>query len=378
MQPPPARTAHPRELFVDWLRVFATGSVLLFHCARFFDREGWHVKNPDRSAGLSIFVGFTAQWMMPLFFILSAISIRHLLARCGNGSYVRERLRRLGVPFVFGTLVLIPPQVYIERSTQGNFRGSFFAFLPHYFDGWYGFGGNFAWMGLHLWYLEVLLVFSLLTLPLFRWIGRTATRDKIGRAAAFLGRPGRLYLLALPIAAMEWLVNLQPGGVGRRDFGGWSLLTYLVFFLLGFLIGTDSQFRTALERQRKVALALGIAAAAGLYILTSSGHPDRAWPVALVRAMNSWSWLTAILGFAGKHLDFDRPWLQRANEAVLPFYVLHQTAIVVLAYELINWQAGVSVKCVVLVVASLASILSTYILLIRRWRVFRFLFGMKP
>jgi hypothetical protein len=35
-----------REHFVDWLRVMATGIVLLFHCARFFDHEAWHVKNP--------------------------------------------------------------------------------------------------------------------------------------------------------------------------------------------------------------------------------------------------------------------------------------------------------------------------------------------
>jgi len=36
--------------------------------------------------------------------------------------------------------------------------GGFLAFLPHYFEGWYGFGGNFAWMGLHLWDLDRLRV----------------------------------------------------------------------------------------------------------------------------------------------------------------------------------------------------------------------------
>ena len=34
----------------------------------------------------------------------------------------------------------------------------------------YGFGGNFAWMGLHLWYLLMLFVFSGLMLPVFQWI----------------------------------------------------------------------------------------------------------------------------------------------------------------------------------------------------------------
>jgi glucan biosynthesis protein C len=378
MLPLTSGPAKPREHFVDWLRVFATGMVLLFHCARFFDAEGWHVKNPDRSTVLGVFVSFSVQWMMPLFFILSAISIRHALARRSNGQYMLERLRRLGVPFVFGTLVLIPPQVYIERATQGDFTGSFFAFLPHSFEGWYGFGGNFAWMGLHLWYLEVLLILSFLTLPVFRWLARPAMSQRIRTAATVLARPGAIYGLALPIAAMEMLVNLQPDGMGRRDFGGWSVLTYWVFFLLGYVIGSDRQFRAAAERQRHVALALGITAASALYALTTSGHSDRVWPLALLRAINSWSWLLVFLSYASKHLGFDRPSLRRANEAVLPFYVLHQTVIVVIAFLLMGWRAGVAMKYAALVVASLTIILSLYAFGIRRWGVTRFLFGMHP
>jgi surface polysaccharide O-acyltransferase-like enzyme len=351
---------------------------LLFHSARFFDPEDWHVKNPDRSPALGVFVGFSVQWMMPLFFILSAISIRHALARRSNGRYVRERFRRLGVPFVCGTFVLIPPQVYIERATHGDFAGSFFAFLPHYFDGWYGFGGNFAWMGLHLWYLEVLLILSFLTLPLFRWLARPAMSGRIKTAATFLARPGAIFLLALPVAAMEWLVNLQPDGIGRRDFGGWSVLTYVAFFLLGYLIGSDGQFRAAAERQRRVALLVGLVTVAILYGLLTSGHSDRSWPMALLRAVNSWSWLIALLGFASRYFDSDRPWLRQANEAVLPFYVLHQTVIVMIGFLLMGWRASVPVKYAVLVVASLALILSFYLFLIRRWGVTRILFGMNP
>lgn len=98
MQPPATATASPREHFVDWLRVFATGVVLFFHSARFFNPEDWHVKNPDRSEALGVFVEFSVQWMMPLFFILSAISIRHALARRSNSRYLLERLRRTGRP----------------------------------------------------------------------------------------------------------------------------------------------------------------------------------------------------------------------------------------------------------------------------------------
>jgi len=357
--------------------VFATGAVFVFHCARFFDPEDWHVKNPERSEALGILVGFLVQWLMPLFFILSAISIRHTLSRKPVLECVVDRIRRLGVPLVFGTLVLIPPQVYIERVTHGGFEGSFIDFLPHYFDGWYGFGGNFAWMGLHLWYLEVLLIFSLLALPLFRWMMRPKSMARIQSLAETTARQGTIYAVVVPIAAIEMLVNLQPAGVGRRDFGGWSLLTYAVFFLVGFVIGCDRRFRLAVERERKVVLVAGIAAAGLLYLLASIGYSDRWWPVALLRAVNAWSWLVAIMGFASVRMDSSSPFLVRANEAVLPFYVLHQTVIVTLAFLLIGWKAPIAAKYVVLAVGSLVVILAVYQGAIARFRILRFLFGMR-
>lgn len=351
--------------------------MFVFHCARFFNPEDWHVKNPERSEAMGVFVGFLIQWLMPLFFSLSAISIRHTLNRKSNGQYIIDRLRRLAVPLVFGTLVLIPPQVYIERITHGSFHGSFIAFLPHYFDGWYGFGGNFAWMGLHLWYLEALLIFSLVALPLFRWLMRPGTIARLQLVGKAMSKPGLIYTLALPVAAMELLVNLEPGGVGRRDFGGWSLLTYVVFFLAGFVIGCDRGFRSAMERHRAAALFRGIVASGVLYALTSAGYSDRWWPLAVVRAFNSWSWLIAIVGFGSARLDFPSPFLARANEAVLPFYVLHQTVIVILGFLLIGWKAPVAAKYIVLAIGSLAVILAVYRWLIWRWNILRFLFGMR-
>ena len=134
-----------REYDVDWLRVLGTLAVFIFHCNRFFDLEGWHVKNNELSVGAQYVTDFTSQWLMPLFFVLSAIATRHILKKRTPGGFLRERVSRLAVPFIAGTLVfLIPVQVYIERLSQGRFRGSLIDFYPHYFDGFYAFGGNFA------------------------------------------------------------------------------------------------------------------------------------------------------------------------------------------------------------------------------------------
>jgi len=245
-----------RRYDIDWLRVLAMLMIFFFHCARFFDRDGWQVKNPELSFGFTVFVAVVAQFIMPLFFLLSAMSAWYALGRRTNREYLGERFKRLVVPLIFGIFVIVPPQVYLERFSQGPFNGSFFGFLPHYFDGLYGFGGNFPWMGLHLWYLEMLFLFSLITLPLFRFLQTGSGQGFVSRVAGLCAKPGGALLFVIPIALMEMLVNIQPKGIGFRDFGGWSPLTYLVFFLLGAVMSADPRFRKGVERGMIPALAL--------------------------------------------------------------------------------------------------------------------------
>lgn len=361
----------------DWLTVSAMVGVFLFHCARFFNDEGWHVKNDQLSAGLSLFVAFVSQWLMSLFFVLSGMSARYSLAGRSSFSYLVNRFRRLAVPLAFGSLVVIAPvQVWVERVTQGRFQGSFWAFYPHYFDGMYAFGGNFAWTGLHLWYLEMLFLFSLITLPAFARLSRS------GQAAS---RPWPVVAAFLPVAplwAVEVLVNLRPDGIGMRAFGGWSPATYLVLFCLGFFFAAGPGRRVTLERARWSALAAALAASLLMFVIRPDvsvlGDAPAYLLRMLVRSLNCWSWLAAALGFAGRHLDHDGPVLRHAREAVLPFYILHQTFIVVWGYALAHWRVPVSVKYVVLATLSLSCILATYLLLVRPWNAVRVLFGLGP
>lgn len=366
-----------RRYDIDWLRIFAMIVIFLFHCARFFNNEDWHVKNNQLNFGMSVFVGIIAQWIMPLFFVLSAMSTYYALSYRKDKQYIGERFKRLVIPLMFGAFVLIPPQVYIERVTHSQFVGSFFEFFPHYFDGLYGFGGNFTWMGLHLWYLEFLFAFSLLMLPIFRYFRSKAMQDFICRAAVFFAKPGAVFLLAIPIGTIELLINLQPEGIGRRDFGGWSLLVYLVFFIVGYLVASDTQFKESIENHRIAAMAMGIITTTVGFFLLESGYSSRTYLFAFLRAFNSWFWLVAILGFGSKHFTFNNALLKYANEAVLPFYILHQTVIVILGYYIADWNGSVIIKYIVISTASFVLIIALYDLAIKRANTLRFLFGMK-
>jgi len=361
-----------RRYDIDWLRVLAMLMIFLFHSARFFNYEDWHVKNNQLDFGMSIFVEVVSQWIMPLFFILSAISVYYALDFRNNRSFINERFKRLVIPLVFGIFVLVPPQVYIERVSHSQFAGSFIQFFPHYFDGLYGLGGNFAWMGLHLWYLEMLFIFSLLTLPLFRFLRKETMRNFISQLAK---KPGIIFLLAIPIFFMELLVNLQPDGIGMRNFGGWSPFTYLVFFIIGYLVASNAQFMGSIEKNRNIALLLGVLMTITGFLLPEAG--SQMYFLESLRAFNSWFWLLAILGFGSKYLNFNNVLLKYSNEAVLPFYILHQTIIVIVGFYIASWDVGVISKYLILSTVSFAMIIALYDLVIKRAKVLRFLFGMK-
>jgi glucan biosynthesis protein C len=365
---------------IDWLRVLAMLSVFLFHCARYFDLEDWHVKNPQLSRGFSVFVGVLIQWIMPIFFVLAGQSSRFALNFRRSGQYLRERFKRLFIPLVFGIFILVPPQVYIERITHAQFLGTFFQFYPHYFDGFYGFGGNFAWMGLHLWFLLVLFLYSALTLPLLHILKGEKAGRLIGKLSLFFEKAGAILLWVFPLALADFLFH--PSGLGRRSLGGWNIFVYLVFFLYGYLLASNERFTRALEKQRVIFVALAaVTTLIGFWLRKSGFYPSFGslgyfW-ISFLRTFNSWVWVLAILGLGSVYLRFRSRFSMYASEAVLPFYILHQSIIVPIGFFLLGWSADVFVKYLVLGSVSFIIILLVYEFGVKRFALLRFLLGMK-
>ena len=164
-----AKGMKERRYDIDWLRVLAIVLVFFFHNARFYDPYPWHVKNAEHSFGMLLFVGLLSAWIMPLFFLLSGVGSWYALKSRAAGTYLRERVLRLLVPlYTVGIFILLPPQLYWERITNGQFSGSFLEFYPSYFKAFYfNLLPPFVlpWPG-HLWFLIFLFAISLFSLPL--------------------------------------------------------------------------------------------------------------------------------------------------------------------------------------------------------------------
>jgi hypothetical protein len=151
-------------------------------------------------------------------------------------------------------------------------------------------------------------------------------------------------------------------------------------FVTGFLIAFDLRYREAMERVRLISLVLGLLTTGLMFFfpvdLAPLGNFVRYSVTVFVRSSNSWFWLVAILGFGSRYLNFHNQVLRYAREAVLPFYILHQTVIVVIGFYIANWETSVMVKYLALSTSSFVVIMALYEWLIKRLNVLRFLFGM--
>jgi len=168
-------------------------------------------------------------------------------------------------------------------------------------------------------------------------------------------------------------------GVSKRR---WNIITYLLFFIFGYLLFASPRTIEIIKKLRWYSLAIGIASLTFIVIyISNSGNPEFGalmYDVGmLIQAIGTWGWLFAILGFGSLYLNRNNRFLSYANEAVLPFYVLHQTAIIVIGYYIVQWDIGISLKYFTIAISSFIAIMLIYECVVRRINILRFLFGMK-
>jgi glucan biosynthesis protein C len=365
-----------RVYYIDWLRVIAVLLLILFHSARVFDIwDPFYAKNATTSSFLSYSViTFLNQWQIPLLFLLAGASTWYALRIRSGRQYASERFKRLLLPFIFGILVIVPPQAYLARFQNPSYRLSYLQFLPDYFrirGDLSGYTGLFT--PAHLWFILFLVVFALVALPLFLYLRSESGEKHISRLAASTEKPGGLLWFLLPLVVAGAL----------PDLGGKNPFVYATLFVYGFVLVADERFQATLEHYRWAALVLSLITLAGIIVLeiVNLPTPKYSWGDILsylLRTSNTWFWLVTILGFGSRYLNRTNAFLRYAAEGSYPFYILHQTVIVIIGFFVVQGTESITVKYLLMVIASLAATTLLYDLVVKRTNLTRFLFGMKP
>lgn len=378
-----ANSKQERRYYLDWLRVFCVILLIYFHTAAIFyfgSLGEFYIRNERSSREMIAFVLFVHQWHMPLFFLLSGAASWFALEKRTAMQYITERCWRLFIPFVFGTLVLVPPEVYYRLLSNPNYHDSYFQFYPQFFNGIRPVG-NFEWG--HLWFLIYLFTFSMLALPLFMYL-KAAGQGWLSKLATLVDRNGRaVFLLALPLAVVEGA--LRPHWPGFQNlYNDWAnFLLYLLYFIYGYVICSDDRFEQTVVRNLKPILGIAFTSIIILFGLWESDIlPERGYCVEyilyqMLRGINSWFWVITFLGLGRKYLNFNSKVLQYLNEGSYPIYLLHQTVLVPLGFYVVQWRTGVMEKFWLLSTVCLIVTIALYDLLVKRNLVLRFLFGLK-
>jgi peptidoglycan/LPS O-acetylase OafA/YrhL len=371
-----------RIYYIDALRVLATLAILLFHSSRVFDLgEDWNVYNEQTTQAANLLQHLFHPWHMQLFILLAGASTWFALRKRTGREYTAERFLRIFLPLLFGMfLIQSPLQLYIYRLHRHQFDGNFLQFLPTYYTTGpaIGYRGNLS--PEHLWFLMYLFLIAMAALPLLKYLRGEKGQVWIERWAVSAGnRAWLLFVAPLPIVISQIVLNPFFPGETHALVDDWRYITLLfLFFVYGAILMADNRFTEAMVKNWKPALLLAV----GLWTYSYSGVIDFyqnsllgfSWlPVA---TFGTWFWLVAWLGIGKVFLDKPSKLLSHFNAISYPYYIWHQTVIVVLAYFVVQLEASISAKY--LLIAASAAVITWVLSVAVKWtNVTRFLFGMR-
>ena len=377
-----------RRYDLDWLRVMAVLMVLFYHTGMIYVSWGFHIKSAEHSQPMEEVMRWLHRWRMPLLFFISGAGTFFALKKRSFGTYAGERFRRLFVPLVFGMFVIVPPQIYIEWLFRHRFSGSYAEFYPEVFkfqayqDG--GKGGAFSWH--HLWFILYLFCYSLLSIPVFRWLKSDAGQRFTDRIGRLIARPGG----ALWLVGLLLLNDVVLGGFFPDEthalVNDWAyFMKNLILFWLGYVLISRRDFWQTITDQRRYFLIATVICTVILYGARAFIDEDTIDNSQLLTTLYSfnglgltWFSVLATVAYGYRYLNVNRPILPRLNEAIYPFYIIHQTVILMIGYYVLTRTTlGVYDGFLVVSLSSLAACVAIYLLLIRPFKLTRVLFGMK-
>lgn len=368
-----------RRYDLDWLRVMVFALLIFYHVGMFFVPWGWHIKNNQIYEELKWPMLFINQWRLPILFVISGMGTAFALSFRSIGQFISERNMRLGLPLIFGMLIIVPPQVYIERLADGDYNGTFLEYMFGFaFHGVYP-EGNISWH--HLWFLPYLLIFSIILSPVFLYIRNHANSGWLdGLRNMLTGNPFMLYLFVIPLYLYESLLEPFFPITHNLVWDWFNFISSLTLFFYGFLLITIKEaFWNATYRIRKYSLWIGIICFSGLLVrwLFFEDSILVHFIEAALKVINLWSWILTIFAYAAIYLNKSSKLLAYCNRAVYPFYILHQTITIILGYYLMRLEWSFFTKSLIMLTGTFFFSFLIYEFGIRRIGVLHPLFGLK-
>lgn len=337
-----------RRYDLDWLRIIAFGLLIFYHIGMFYVTWGWHVKSRLASDTIEPLMMLTNPWRLSLLFLIAGAASRFMADKVSVGAFTWARMGRLWPPLLLAMFVIVPPQAYFEvvealEAMPAVLSAQYPLALENFYGRYVTGSGN--WCDddgclstptyNHMWFVAYLIIYTLALIPLLPILRR------IPRAVSGL-IAGPLLIITPWLLMTALRVWLFPIFGETHDFReDWYLHPlYFGLFLFGFCTAKHQAFFDRCVRLRWIALALALLCWGAIitYFRLYTDAVPADWLrniMRSVRELDAWCAIVAAIGFAHRHLkDADGPIRRLLTQAIFPFYLIHQTIIVVAAHYL--------------------------------------------
>ncbi|CAM4404497.1 acyltransferase family protein [Pseudoalteromonas ostreae] len=332
----------PRRYDLDWLRVIAFGLLIFYHTGMLYSENwGFHFKSQYLSSSIENIMLFLSPWRMGLIWFISGVALRFIVARFSLGMFITTRSVKILLPLLFGIWFIVPIQLYAQMSQEVGLAMSFWQFYSQFFDLTNPLFEHYQagiWPHVdvnHLWYLRSLWQFTLLlvlAMPLFHHSHVQVVITRLCERSLFT--VFIVLLLPLCILKLSW-----PSDTFRYPMGA-------LFLLYGYLLAWQPAFYSKLLRHWQALFAVFIVG----YLVVVLGYQmiwqnpaTSQWQITSMDMLYTSQRLVGVLlmlALAQRFLNHDHPKLALLNCAVFPFYLLHQSVIIGLAYYFSPLQLG--------------------------------------
>lgn len=284
--------------YLDLLRAFLMLVGLPYHAALAFSGRSWAATSPNGAPALGFFADFTHIWRMPTFFVVAGLFAGLIIARRGPGRWLNGRVKRLGIPLLFGLIVISPLQLLV-LGVVNRLEGESLLHAWQRQAAWAG-----SWVG-HLWFLVYLLIFCALFAlavrlglwsraagALRRWAHTVAQSAWTAFVAAFASSA----LIAVAFAG--WKVLRLPQatqGVFDPDFP-----VSAAFFTAGLVLALVPSMFEEVRSPSRATVVIGITT---VLVAAASAHALQEWDSRVATLLNATlvtlaGWYAAVLLFA--------------------------------------------------------------------------------
>lgn len=340
-----------RHFGMDWLRIGAFGFLIFYHIGMIFVPWDFHVNAQPPVDWLAWPMLALNPWRLSLLFLVSGFASRNLLEKMASpAGFMASRTKRLLIPLIFGIIIVVPPQPWVELVVKHGYTGSYWIFFAQDYFRFSTFEGIILPTWNHLWFVVYLFVYTvLLVLCALPLAGRCGWLQR-GFDWIFGGYGTLIVPTLILFVIRQWLWPVYDES--HALFGDWAAHALYGFaFFFGFGLARSEAAWAGIRKHRNIAYTMALVG--GAAFLATARMSDDALGETLIagarfsRSVFAWGMVAALLAIADRYWNHDRPSRAMWVEAVFPFYIIHQTIIILVYYWLmpanLDWKADFAI-----------------------------------